>query len=373
MAHKDHHIKPYDEGTLNKLEIFERYVQTWLPTFIMQQHIAEINIVDFFSGLGYDNEGTKGSPIRTLDKIDSFFGNLMQNNTIINLYLNEFKTYKYEALKRNCDKYLENHKRLIRFVKIHYSNKDFNEIYKEIIAKTKNSPSLYIIDQSGIKFTSQENFNTLLNLKQTDFLFFISSSFFNRFSNEEEFGNHLEIKEKDLKENPYNFIHRIVLEKYRSLIPVNSELKIFPFSIKKGANIYGIIFGSKHILGVEKFLQIVWNKNSINGEADYDIDEDNTKQQLVLNFENPSDTKKLTKIESFEEKLEEFIKANGITTNIELYNFTYTNGHISKHTNSLLKELKRLKKITYSGHTKISWIRVKKNDIVEFKWLNDGT
>jgi hypothetical protein len=98
MSHKDHYIKPYDEGTLNKLEIFERYVQTWLPTFIMQQYITEVNIVDFFSGLGY------------------------------------------------------------------------------------------------------------------------------------------------------------VLEKYRSLIPVNSDLRIFPFSIRKASNIYGIIFGSKHILGVENFL-----------------------------------------------------------------------------------------------------------------------
>lgn len=373
MAHIDHHIKPYDEGTLNKLEIFERYVQTWLPTFIMQKHIAEINIVDFFSGLGYDSQGTKGSPIRILDKIDSFFGNLMQNNTIINLYLNEYKTDKFEALKRNCNDYLENHKRLRKFVKIHFSNKDFNEIYNEIVIKTKNSPSLYIIDQSGIKFTNQENFNTLLGLKQTDFLFFISSSFFKRFNKEEEFAKHLDIKEEDLKDNPYNFIHRIVLEKYRSLIPANSDLKIFPFSIKKGANIYGIIFGSKHILGVEKFLQIAWKKNSINGEADYDIDEDSSKQQLVLNFENPSDTKKLTKIESFNNKLEEFVKKKGVTTNIELYNFTYTNGHISEHTNNLLRELKRLKKITYSGQTKISWIRVKKNDVVEFKWLNDGT
>jgi hypothetical protein len=41
MAHKDHHIKPYDEGTLNKLEIFESYVQTWIPTFIMQPHIVD--------------------------------------------------------------------------------------------------------------------------------------------------------------------------------------------------------------------------------------------------------------------------------------------------------------------------------------------
>jgi|GEM_PF-6853972 hypothetical protein len=90
----------------------------------------------------------------------------MQNNTIINLYLNEYKGFKFETLKKNCNDYLENHKRLKRFVRIHYSNKDFNEIYNEIINKTKNSPSLYIIDQNGIKFTSQENFNTLLDLKR---------------------------------------------------------------------------------------------------------------------------------------------------------------------------------------------------------------
>lgn len=368
MAHIDHHIKPYDEGTINKLEIFESYVQTWLPTFIMQKHITEINIVDFFSGFGYDIEGTKGSPIRILDKINSFFEILQQHNTTINLYLNEYRANQFEALKKNCEKYLENNHRLKKYVRIYFSNKDFNEIYIELIVKTKNCPNLYIIDQSGIKFTNQENFNTLLRLKQTDFLFYISSSFFNRFNKEEEFAKHLDIEEKDLKENPYNFIHRIVLEKYRSLIPSSSQLKIFPFSIKKGANIYGIIFGSEHILGVEKFLQIAWKKNSINGEADYDIDKDNVKNQLVLNFENPNNSKKLTKIEAFEENLEKFIKSRGTVTNIQLYYFTYENGHISEHTKKVLRNLKELKKISYSGHTNISWESVKNNKIVEFKW-----
>jgi three-Cys-motif partner protein len=369
MPHIDHHTKPYDEGTINKLEIFERYVETWLPTFIMQKHITEVNIVDFFSGFGYDSNEVAGSPIRTLDKINGYFENLMQNNTIINLYFNEFKAEKFDKLQINCNAYLEQNSRLKQFVKIHYSNKDFNEIYNEIIVKTKDNPNLYIIDQSGIKFTNQKNFNTLLALQKTDFLFFISSSFFKRFSNEDEFNRHLGIKEEDLKANPYNFIHRVVLDKYRSLIPEKSELQIFPFSIKKGANIYGIVFGSKHIVGVEKFLKIAWNKNKINGEADYDIDEDNSKSQLVLNFDNPSETKKLTKIENFEQKLEEFIKSQQVTNNRELYYFTYKNGHIVEHTNNYLRELKRIKKITFSGHTKISWDKVKQNDVVEFRWL----
>ena len=364
MSYTDHHIKPYDEGTLDKLEIFERYIQAWLPTFIMQDHIHEVNIVDFFAGLGYDKIGQKGSPIRTLDMIDSFFGNLMEHKTIINLYLNEYKTHKFKELQKNCEVYLDDHKRLRMFVRIHYTNEDFNEIYNKIVNKTKKLPNLYIIDQNGIKFTNKRNFNTLLDLEQTDFLFFISSSFFKRFGEEEGFEKHLDLSEKELKKNPYNFIHRIVLEKYRSLIPDHSDLMIFPFSIKKRANIFGIVFGSKHILGVEKFLKIAWDKNRINGEANYDIDEESKKQQMELNFDDGSIYTKQTKIELFNQNLEKFIKTNKIVSNEDLYYFTYFNGHIAYHTRECLKELKKEKKIDYKGHSKISWQKIKENDIV---------
>jgi len=365
MAGIDHHKKPYDEGTLVKLEIFERYVETWLPTFIMQKQIKEINIVDFFAGLGYDKSNKKGSPIRILDKINSFFGYLQQNETKINLYLNEFDENKYKALQTNCDDYLSVNSRLKKFVEIHYSNKDFNDIYTEIFNKTKNAPNLYIIDQNGIKFTNQENFDTLLKTERTDFLFFISSSFFKRFNSTDEFNRHLEITEEELRKNPYNFIHRLVLEKYRSFIPENSTLRIFPFSIRKGSNIYGIIFGSKHILGVEKFLKIAWDKNKINGEANFDIDKDIDKAQPSLFPE----LKQLTKIEKFENSLEEYIISKKTLTNIDLYYFTYTNGHIAEHTNSWLRDAKQRKMISYSGHTKITWDSVKNNEIVMFNWL----
>lgn len=365
MARIDHHIKPYDEGTLVKLEIFERYVEAWLPTFIMQPHVKEVNIVDFFAGLGYDESDQKGSPIRILDKIDSFFGYLQKFNTKINLFLNEFDQSKYSVLQENCNKYLSVNERLRKFVEIHYSCKDFNEIYLEILDKTRNAPNLYIIDQNGIKFTNQENFNTLLKTEKTDFLFFISSSFFKRFSAVDEFNRHLEITEEDLKKNSYDFIHRIVLDKYRSLIPQKSTLQIFPFSIRKGANIYGIIFGSKHILGVEKFLKIAWDKNKINGEANFDIDKDIYKAQQTLFPE----MKQYTKIEKFEKSLEEYMISKKTLTNIDLYYFTYNRGHIAEHTNNWLRSARKSKKISYTGHPKISWDRVKNNEVVVFTWL----
>ena len=36
MAVKDLHDKPFDQGTLTKLEIFERYTQAWIPVFAME-------------------------------------------------------------------------------------------------------------------------------------------------------------------------------------------------------------------------------------------------------------------------------------------------------------------------------------------------
>lgn len=44
---KDLHAKPFDEGTLKKLEIFELYTREWLPTFLMSEY-ETIYIFDFF-------------------------------------------------------------------------------------------------------------------------------------------------------------------------------------------------------------------------------------------------------------------------------------------------------------------------------------
>lgn len=39
---KDLHEKPFDEGTLKKLDIFEAYTKQWLPTFIMNLNSATL-------------------------------------------------------------------------------------------------------------------------------------------------------------------------------------------------------------------------------------------------------------------------------------------------------------------------------------------
>jgi hypothetical protein len=54
--------KPFDEGTVTKLEIFELYAREWLPVFLFQPNPikAKIHLFDFFAGPGMDSKGQFG-------------------------------------------------------------------------------------------------------------------------------------------------------------------------------------------------------------------------------------------------------------------------------------------------------------------------
>ena len=77
--------KPFDDGTVDKLQIFEDYFKEWLPVFIVRKEILwnEIQIFDLFAGEGMDVNGVLGSPIRIL-KVLNEFNDLFKRNRIFN-------------------------------------------------------------------------------------------------------------------------------------------------------------------------------------------------------------------------------------------------------------------------------------------------
>lgn len=299
MAKKDLHDSPFDEGTIAKLEIFEDYAQAWIPTFVMQG-IPKICVFDFFAGTGYDKNGVAGSAIRILGKIKEQLRFIFQKNVRIEVYLNEYEPdkkvqKKFELLKNACFKYLEENKDVGRAIKIHYFNENFEDLFPKLLNEIKKFPSLVYLDQNGIKFLADKYLLQFEQLDQTDFIYFVSSSYFKWLGNTNEFKKHVVLDVQELRNNPYKFIHKNVIEQLRKKLPVGSTLKLYPFSLKKGVNIFGIVFGAKHPLAVEKFLNIAWKRNPINGNANFDIDDDSKKAQLDI-FEG----KKLTKIEQFQ-------------------------------------------------------------------------
>ena len=351
MGCKNLHDEPFDQSTICKLEIFEDYAKAWIPTFVMQAHISEIHIFDFFAGTGYDKNEIQGSPIRILEMLKKQQGNLFQQKVNVVVHFNEFeptkrKQRKFDKLKIACSNFLDKNKNLENRIAIKYYNEDFEKLFPKVFPLINKNPSLVYLDQNGIKFLSEKYFLELEKTKQTDFLYFVSSSYFWRFGEKKEFKIHIDIDMKEAKKQGYKLIHRNITEQLRKKLPSNTKLKLYPFSIKKGANIHGIIFGASHPRAVDKFLSIGWKRNDINGDANFDIDEDNKKCQLSL-FED----EQLTKVESFQEKVSQLILQAKIRNNFQLLDYVYNQGHIPKHATECLKKLKKEGKVTYEGRS----------------------
>jgi three-Cys-motif partner protein len=348
MAYKDLHEEPFDESTIVKLEIFEDYAQAWIPTFVMQA-TPIICIFDFFAGTGYDKKGVAGSSIRILKKIKEQIGFIFQKKVKVKIYLNEFEPNKreqkkFDLLKKACLEYLEINKDVKRAIEIEFFNENFEDLFPKLISSIRQFPSLVYLDQNGIKFLSDKYLLELEKTNQTDFLYFVSSSYFKRLGNTSEFKKHVDLDIELLRNNPYKFIHRNVIGQLRKKLPLNSSLKLYPFSLKKGANIFGIVFGAKHPLAVDKFLNIAWKRNPVNGDANFDIDDDAKKTQLDMFIDM-----RLTKIEEFKENIRKKVLSQEIKNNFDALHFVHDEGHIGKHASDCLRDMKKNNKIYYEG------------------------
>lgn len=371
MPAKDLHDKPFDEATLAKLDIFEKYTQAWLPVFVMQKAFSVISIFDLFAGTGYDINGVQGSPIRILSVIKRFIPLIVEKNVIVKLFFNEYMAKKNRLLKSAVEQYLSDNSDVDRVIRWGIFQDDFNNIYRNLLPEIQANPSLVFLDQNGVKFSNIENLLALERTKQTDFLFFISSSYVRRFGGSKEFSSYLNIDIEELKNNPYRFIHQDVVRAIAKQLPVNTELKLYPFSIRKGNNIHGLVFGAKHPRAVEKFLNVVWDKYPINGEANFDINEEATNHIVQYDLFAPPPERKKTKVEKFLELLEQTLKQQQEVTNKYIYLFTLGQGHTIKQANDHIKELKKNGKVLFPTRApKLSFKEIyKENEVVLIKWI----
>ena len=364
MGAKDLFSEPFSNETITKLEIFESYCEAWLPTFIMQNE-RNLFIYDFFSGMGYDKNMCPGSPIRILQMILKFQGLILKRGTKINLLFNEYKKKKFQALQKHVADFITENKTMKAYLNVEFHNEKFEELYPKKVNDLSVGPNLIFIDQNGIKQFSDSIFKEFLSFERTDFLVFISSSYFKRFAHREEFSRHVNIDTKKIQNSKYEFIHRTVLEHYKSMIPSKNTTKLYPFSIRKEKNIYGLIFGAKHIAAVDKFLKIAWKQNNTNGSANFDIDNDEVKESAQLSFFPAA--KRKTKIEKFEEDLAEYILNSPTTrTNLDVYLYTLQQAFTSEHSAPVVRRLKLENKITYKGQPKVSYDSYKKNTLVSY-------
>lgn len=339
---KDLHDKPFDEGTKAKLAIFRDYLREWLPVFLARENPiwTTINIFDFFAGTGSDVEGTKGTPLIVLDELLPYHQNIKSKGLTVNLYFNEYDKDKCKKLKAKLAAVPSG-----PYTIAPPDSLDFKDAFEKEFPKMKagNCANLLFLDQNGVKQITADVFKKIIGLKQTDFLFFISSSTIKRFSEHPSIVQYIQLSAEEIEKTDYHNIHRLVLGYYKSLIPRSQEYHLVPFSLKKNANIYGIIFGSGHVLGFEKFLRSCWKFDPERGTANFDIDGDNiTRGQLDL---FTGEEKKPKKVDLFEQELEEKVLGKTLKTNKDVYLFALKSGFLPKHAKVVIDRLMQQRKV----------------------------
>ena len=350
---KDFHNKPFDDETILKLEIFRGYTREWLPVFLSKRNFLSMNIFDFFAGPGKDSNGTEGSPLIIIDELKKYLEDPalpVATDVAIKVLFNDSDQDKVALLRKEIS-------REDTFT-VEITNLSFEESFaaQRDVLKSPSAVKLVILDQSGVKQITQDVFRQLVNLPSIDFMFFISSSILKRFITVEEIRQYFpDMSPEEINNIPATDIHRFVCSYYHKLVPSGKEFYLAPFSIKKCANIYGIIFGSGKLLGLEKFLKVCWNKDSISGEANYDIDDDIVRKGKTL-FKDLDISHKMG---LFKKRLFDFLQ--DFRSNNELYKFTLESGCLPTHTGEILRELRENERLeadpsdTRKGSFYINW------------------
>jgi len=140
-----------------KLEIFNKYLNSWCSIFEGQYWARDIYIVDCFAGRGFYRNGEDtidGSPLIALKKA-KVFQDKFRNRETKNKSRFKIKCIFIEKNKRHC-KELEKILKSFDDVDCKIVCGDFNQEIGSIIKEIGTNPALFFIDPFGIKELKKE-------------------------------------------------------------------------------------------------------------------------------------------------------------------------------------------------------------------------
>lgn len=321
----------FDAVTLTKLDIYARYLQEWLPVPLSgRMRVKEAVIFDLFCGPGSDAGGLEGSPLRARRVVEKNEDLVRGSNVSLRLVFNDYDKEHVVALRACLGQRLVSKDGNV-LASVEYHAERFEDLFPQIVASIDGtSANLLFIDQFGATRVDEGQFRTLHALKMTDVLFFVSSDWFRRFAGQPEAAG-WGISKEEIMQVHYNQVHRFMADHFRKL--VGGDYYVAPFSLKKGSNIYGLVFASHNHLGLKKFLDVAWKEDPHTGEANFDMfGEGAGNRDQVLMFE-------VGKISEFQADLKKRILDSEFASDREIYLHMLQSGFINKHARPVVRKL----------------------------------
>lgn len=316
MAKKDINKSKFSEETKLKLDIFRKCFREWYPVFVHNQYISHMFVYDMFAGSGTDAAMNPGSPIILFqeargNKRQHCKSLLKRNSAFVTFGFNELDAEKkkelefninteYSACRTQCKEAKCPFKDSFYFESQDFSSLINNKRLNQVLDNPKFAKFI-LLDQYGFKQINDEVFIRLVNSPRTDFIFFIASSFIKRFKDLPAVTAYFKKNRISFDEAKPKECHKVITNYFRSLIPSGKTYYLHSFTIQKGTNYYGLIFGSGHSLGMEKFVKVCWEEDRQAGESNCNLYDDYEPGTI---FYNPQNTNKKTRVfENIKEKV----------------------------------------------------------------------
>lgn len=329
------HDEEFDEGTLLKLKLFRAYVREWLPVFLSKGLRRNVNVFDFFAGPGSDAKGNPGSPRIILEEAKQYYASRAVSPSVqLSLYLNDRDQAKAARLRELVAQYSD------MGWQIGVTALDFEQLYAQYVPLISDdaSANLLIIDQFGYRHMPPDRFAQIAGCSMTDVICFMASSNIRRFVRERAVQGPIGIPPDEIESLPAGEAHRRICDFYRSRITEPTQYYVAPFTIRDGANYYGLMFGTASLRGLEKFLICCWGLDEFTGEANFAIDNDPiVKGHGQLSLVEADNVPR--KQREFKSRLTAFLREG--RSNQEVYRFTLENGFLGKHAKEWLRSFER--------------------------------
>lgn len=379
---KDINSSPFDEGTKIKLDIFRRCFREWYPVFVHDLYTTHFFVFDMFAGSGMDTGGAHGSPLILLEEAKGaqcqYCKALKSSRKKVSFIFNEILKSKYESLTNNVDSFqnkcMEAHSCSDCPIKegIHTCNEDFQNLFadKKIdkIFKNKVYGKFVLLDLYGIKQVTEEVFSKLVDSPKTDFIFFISSSTITRFKELHSIKQYFDTNKMNFDDVQPKECHRLIKEYFENLIPNGKDYYLHSYTIKKGSNYYGLIFGTSHSLGMEKFLKVCWTEDPLSGDSNCNINNDYEEETLFY------DESRTRKKDTVKQELKDKILSGNIRDNMSGLKYALHRGCQPSIFVEAIEELKEKGKVEIIGTfnekaVNIHKIKTDSNDYYRIKTL----
>lgn len=362
--------KPFDEATKTKLSIFGECFKEWLPVFNNDLFTDEIHIFDFFAGSGKDVQGSLGSPLILLKQAKGLEQAYCRKaKKPIYFYFNDSIKKKYIELNKNIKEYIDNCMDDNDCESCVYDYSTTNNEFKDIFNKSrvqsifnnKKHAKFVLLDQYGFKEIDDTIFKNLTLYPKTDFIFFISSSNIKRFKEHENVKKYINTEKINFDESKPKDCHTIMADYFRNL--AGNDFFIHHFTIQKGSNYWGLIFGTGHSLGMEKFLKICWEEDIYSGESNCNLHGDYEKDSMF------GDIGENVKKDAVAEEVTSLILSRKIVNNKSGFNYVMKKGCLPKLFTEVVKRLEKEKKISRSGDLNYSSTNIHKVKTYNIKVL----